>query len=289
MGLFRQVCFLALAPGLFAQAPPDAAEQTKILDAIREAALGFDRNLPDFICTQVTQRHAQRDQDSLLGIRMSNGRGGGSRSPANAKESGWEPVDAYEELLTYFGHHETYTVLKVNGKRVRPGEAPPPGLVSSGEFGSTLNGIFDPLSKADFEWKRWDILRGKPVYVFGFRISRENSSAELRAASTRITVGYHGLLFADRETKAVLRVTTEAETPVEFPLQGVRHVLDYGETAIAGVTFLVPLHGEMDSRTSSDFMQYGRLGGNSPQVTLRNEVSFRGYRKYATESVLKPE
>jgi len=24
---------------------------------------------------------------------------------ANAKESGWEPVDAYEELLTYFGGH----------------------------------------------------------------------------------------------------------------------------------------------------------------------------------------
>jgi len=46
----------------------------------------------------------------------------GSRSPANAKESGWEPVDAYEELLTYFGHRETYRCQDERGKRVGPGQ-----------------------------------------------------------------------------------------------------------------------------------------------------------------------
>jgi hypothetical protein len=72
-------------------------------------------------------------------------------------------------------------------------------------------------------------------------------------------------------------------------LQNVSHVLDYGETTIGGTRFLLPLQGDMESTMSEDFMQYGRPGGNSRQVTLRNEVSFVAYRKYSAEATLKPE
>ena len=162
-------------------------------------------------------------------------------------------------------------------------------MTSSGEFGSALSGIFDPRSHADFEWKRWDTLRSQPVYVFAYRIAKENSVSQLDAAGVRVVVGYHGLVFADRNTRQVMRVTTEVESPRDFPLRTVVKVLDYGQALIAGEHFLVPLHGEMEMRTSTDFMQYGRLGGNSPDVTLRNDTDFRAYRKYGVETTLKPE
>ena len=39
-------------------APPTSEEQAAILDEVREYALTYSANLPDFICTQVTTRFA---------------------------------------------------------------------------------------------------------------------------------------------------------------------------------------------------------------------------------------
>ena len=168
-------------------------------------------------------------------------------------------------------------------------EPSPPGLTSSGEFGSTLIHIFEKESKADFEWKREDTLRGHPVYVFAFHIEKQNSAAEMSAGAQKIIVAYHGLIYADKETETVLRVTTEAEVPPDFPLQGAVHVLDYGNFSIAGEKYLLPLHAEVQTRASEEFMRSGRVGDNAKQATLRNTVDFSGYRKYATESIMKPE
>ena len=289
MNPFRPLLLIAFASALCAQAPPDAAEQTRIIEALREAALAYDGNLPNFICTQVTRREVRAEPKDLAGVKAAPGGRGGSRSLNDVKSAQWEPVDSREEQLTYFSHRENYELLVLNGKPVAHGQTAPPGMTSSGEFGSTLSGIFDPRSHADFEWKRWDTLRSQPVYVFAYKIAKENSVSQLDAAGVRVVVGYHGLVFADRNTRQVMRVTTEAESPRNFPLRTVAKILDYGQAVIAGEHFLVPLHGEMEMRTSTDFMQHGRLGGNSPEVTLRNDTDFRAYRKYGVEATLKPE
>jgi len=56
----------------------------------------------------------------------------------------------------------------------------------------------------------------------------------LRAARTGSRWGTRAL-FAGPRTKTVLRVTTEAETPCAFPLQGVKHVARLRATAKMGV------------------------------------------------------
>src|ERR1039457_1387892 len=38
--------------------PPSSEEQAAILDEVRQYALNYSKNLPDFICTQVTRRYA---------------------------------------------------------------------------------------------------------------------------------------------------------------------------------------------------------------------------------------
>jgi hypothetical protein len=273
--------------GLLAQAPLDAAEQARVIAGMREASMAFDRNLPNFICTQTTHREIRFEPDLTLGIRTS-GRGQ-VPMPQSNRTGQWERVDSYEEQLSYFDHRESYSLVKMNGKPVKKKQDRPAGLSSSGEFGSTLIHIFEAESKTEFEWKRAETLRGRPVDVFAFKIAKENSAAEMTAGSQRIVVGYHGFVYADHETNTVLRVTTEADTPPDFPLQNVTHVLDYGKSNIAGESFLLPLHSEMQTRASEDFMKNGRIGPSAKQATMRNTVDFGGYRKYSAESTLKPE
>jgi hypothetical protein len=280
------IAISALLPG--ADGPPDAAETQKLIAAMREAALAYDSKLPDFICTQTTHRAVFREPNVLTGVKTSGQRGANLAGLNNA-EQGWKPMDSFEEQVTYFGHKETYKLVLMNGKRAKKDEAPPPGVASTGEFGSTLGGIFDPRSHADFQWKRADKLRGKSVYVFSFSVAKENSAAEIAAGPTKLVVGYHGFLFADRDANTMMRVTTEAEIPPDFPMQHVTHLLDYGEAVIAGEHYLVPLHSEMESRVSQDFANYGKTGGNSPLLTFRNKIDFKEYRKYGVEATLKPE
>ena len=285
---FALVCAaLALAAAASAQAPPTPAEQAQIIAEVRAYAEGYTGKLPDFICAQLTRREVTLvPTDALSGIRESvSGRGnpGGRISAAERKAS-----DTFEELLGYFDRKESYQLVKINGKKQKPGQPRPPGMTSTGEFGTTLRAVFDPESKTEFEWKKWDQLRGQPVAVFSFRVDQPNSQAQLDVPSRSVIVGYHGLVFAHRESHIVLRLTTEAEAPKDFPLQDVTHLLDYGEVEISGQKFVLPLHAEMQTRMSENFMKYGREFGNSPQVFLRNDVDFREYRKYTAESVLKP-
>jgi len=273
-----------------AEPPPDAPGTQRLVDAMREAALAYTSKLPDFICNQITHREFQRESGAgaaASSIRTSS-RGGGPPSGL-VNDHDWKPIDTIEQQLSYFSHQETYKLVSTDGRRAGAGEAAPSGMASTGEFGSTLAGIFDPPSHAEFKWKKWDKLRGRPVYVFSFAVAQENSTAQIEAGSRRIVAGYHGLLFVERDTNTFLRVTTEAEIPPDFPLQHVTHLLDYGPVVIAGEHYVLPIHSEMESRASQDFVDSGRIGGTSPMVNFRNKIDFKGYRKYGVEATLKPE
>ncbi len=271
-----------------AQAPPDPAAAQRLVDAMSEAALAYTSRLPDFICTQITHREFQRERPPAgASLHIGGSRSGPSSGPV--VDYDWKAIDAIEQQLTYFSHKETYKPVAINGTRAAAGKPSPSGLASTGEFGSTLAGIFDPQSHADFQWSRWDKLRGRPVYVFSFSVAKENSAAMIEAGGSRIVVGYHGLVFVERETSTFMRVTTEAEIPPDFPLQHVIHLLDYGPVVIAGEHYLLPIHSEMESRTSQDFVDSGRVGGTSPLVNFRNKIDFKSYRKYGVDATLKPE
>ena len=285
MPLGRSASVFLLVTAACAQTPPDATEQAKIISALRAYAEVYTSNLPNFICSQITKREVLFAASDTSSVRESSpGRGNFSVIRAGPARS----ADTFEEQLGYFDHRENYQLLKVDGKKQKPGQPRPPGLNSAGEFGTTLWGIFDPQSKAEFEWKKWETLRGQPVSVFSFRVEQSHSQAQLEVPSRAVVVGYHGLIYAARDSNIVLRLTTEADAPNDFPLQDVTHLLDYGRVEIAGQPFILPLHAEMQTRMSEDFMRSGREGGHSKQVFLTNQVDFREYRKYTAESVLKP-
>jgi hypothetical protein len=230
---------------------PSPAQQRKILEEVREYALAYDRKLPDFICAQVTRRFYDP-----TGLEF------------------WSAADTITAKLTYFENKEEKKVMMVNGKYLDMDYDKLGGATSTGEFGSLLREIFEPSSNATFAWERWATLRGRRMHVFSYRVPRAYSKWKLSYERTlEDTPGYRGLVYIDRDTGQVMRITLEAEDiPPSFPIQAATTKLDYDYQEISGNTFLLPLRSEMRMR--------------SGKTLVKNEVEFRMYRKFGADATI---
>ena len=147
------------------------------------------------------------------------------------------------------------------------------GASSSGEFGSILKEIFAPETETEFAWERWATLRGKRMYVFSFHVRQLRSQYSIYADAVKrtIIVGYHGLVYADRDTNMVMRIKLDVEDlPVDFPIQSVALDMNYDVSKISGQEYLLPLKSEIRSRE-------GRF-------LVKNEVEFRLYNRFGAET-----
>lgn len=231
---------------------PDSIEQKRILAEITENARNYTKGLPNFICLQVTRRYG--DNSGLENYRL---------------------IDTIAERLTYNEQKEDYKVVSINGvptagavKHEQMG-----GASSSGEFGSILKEIFAPETETEFDWERWATLRGKRMYVFSFHVRQSRSQYSIYSEAVKRTViaGYHGLVYADRDTNMVMRIKLDVEDlPVDFPIQSVALDMNYDLSKISGQEYLLPLKSELRSRE-------GRF-------LIKNEVEFRLYNRFGAET-----
>jgi hypothetical protein len=233
--------------------PPSAAEQARVLKEIREYALNYSKSLPNFICVQVTRRYADR-----TGMQF------------------WAPQDTITARLSYFEQKEDYKVMLVND---RPSEASFDalgGATSTGEFGSMLREIFEPDSHTRFAWERWATLRGKRTHVYKFYVSQLNSKYRIDwQRKQQIVVAYMGLIYVDRDTDTILRITLNCDIPPSFPVQEAATVLDYDMVKIGDREFMLPLKAVVNMREA--------------KYLTKNDVEFRMYRKFETDAVIKFE
>jgi hypothetical protein len=240
---------LACTPAA-AQRPP-RQEQQRILDTARQIAIEYTGKLPDFICTENVER-----TDRVTSSNMT--------------------VDRLTIQLSYFGQKERYKLLTINGTKTGQSFESLDGLISGGEFGSLLRGVFDPSSAADFQWKRSSELRKMHVAVYTYRVMRAKSHYMLgyrdpvgKLAS--LAAGYHGEVALDNETARVFRLTAAADDiPSESKILQSSVVVDYDFIKVAGQNYLLPSHSE--SHMERSYRQ------------VANVVTFAGYRKFETDS-----
>ncbi|HWB82979.1 MAG TPA: hypothetical protein VG675_02480 [Bryobacteraceae bacterium] len=242
--------------------PPSSEEQAAIIDEVREYALNYSRNLPDFICTQVTRRYAAAEPGTKYG-------GSAGSDPY------WQLQDTLTIRLSYFQQKEDYKLVLVNNRVTNQEYQALGGAVSSGEFGSMLRDIFERKTQAHFEWDHWGTLRGRRVLAFAYRVAKQNSDWRIDYEHRLDLVpGYSGLVEVDKETHKVMRVTLKADDiPAAFPIREAETVLDYDFQEISGNKFLLPLKAE--TRMKAD------------GVLTRNDEEFRLYRKFSTESQIQ--
>jgi hypothetical protein len=239
------------APVVRAQAPPpDSMEQAEVLAAMKEYALSYTNKLPNFLCVQITRRHYDPKDPRY--------RSGG---------------DSIQEQINFYEHKEKYTVQMHNGASVHNiSHDQLGGVTSSGEWGSMLHNIFTPESGAQFDWDHWGTLRGKPMYVFAYRIEKDRGYSMLdRETNKEYTSAYTGLVYADKETKEIQRITLKTvEIPSDFTIKDVELTLDYKATDISGHLYTLPFHFELNSvgihgksNNAADFKMYQVYGADT--------------------------
>jgi hypothetical protein len=237
--------------------PPSAEEQQKVLDQVTDYARNYVKQLPDFLCTQVTRRFFDPS-----GLEF------------------WQKMDTITEKLSYAEKKESYQVVLVN-------DTPQTGMTheqlggttSSGEFGTLIRDLFDPSARAEFAWERWGTIRKRRQHVYRYRVLQPNSKYSITWSSgpnstpQTIIAGYSGYIYADADNNLITRMTLRAEDiPPEYPIQKVDQVLDYDFTKIGESDYLLPLKSVVKSRAG--------------KILTKNELEFHNYRKFGTESVI---
>ncbi|HMF77809.1 MAG TPA: hypothetical protein VK604_19285 [Bryobacteraceae bacterium] len=235
--------------------PPDSVTQRKILDQMKEYALNYTQNLPNFVCVQVIRKAVD----------------------PNAGDS-YRSLGTVLAKVSYNEGQEHYNVYSVNGKltdstmdKVRGG-----GAMSTGEFGSLMREIFEAKSDAEFAWDHWGTLRGRRMAVFNYSIDSGHSSFSISYGAgegdeQRIITAYNGLIYADPATGEITRIKFVAvNIPKTFPVRATTEILDYDLVEISGQNYVVPKMAQL-------LMLAGR-------ESAKNEIEFRNYRKYGTDS-----
>ncbi len=235
--------------------PPDSEEQSKILDEAREYVLNYTKNLPNFICVQVTRRFID----------------------ASGKGTAYHTTDTITAKLTYDGQHEDYDViLKNNQPMTNVKMEDLGGTTSSGEFGTMMKQIFDPQSNAQFGWDHWATLRGRRTYVFTYDIAQSYSRYQIEEKDTKQSImpAYRGQVYIDRDTNMVTKLTLNPyDVPPDFPIRDVHVSLDYDFAKISDEEYMLPLKAVLTSRAD--------------RYATKNEIEFRLYRKFETGSTIK--
>lgn len=239
--------------------PPDSVHQREILDRIKEYATNYTSNLPNFICVEVVRRAIDPN--------------GGDH---------YRSIGTVLSRLEYIGGQEKYKVYSVNGKlqdTSMENASLGGGAISTGEFGSLMSEIFKERSEAEFGWDHWGTLRSRRMAVFNYFIDSGHSSWSINYSAgpgdnQRIITAYKGLIYADAETGEIARIQFVAvDIPRSFPVNETTEILDYDQVDINGQKYLCPLMARL-------LMTAGR-------EKSKNEIEFRNYRKFGTESDIK--
>jgi hypothetical protein len=230
---------------------PLTGDQKLLLDGIKTWSENYIRSLPDYICIQTTKRIAQ---------------------PAGLNS--WPSSDLVRQSVIWSGQQEKYEVLTVDGKPFNKGASGLGGNISTGEFGTIMNRLFDPESAAEFGYERRTTLRGVRVDVFAYQVSNAHGYM-LYSGLQKYESAWEGLIYADHANGTVLRISMECiGIPPNFPVHHLSMTLDYGRAKIGDREYMLPAHYELTQESS---------GG-----VTRNTAGYGEYRKFEAEATFSP-
>jgi hypothetical protein len=248
----RLLITLTVFAGVAAAQPPE--DLSAFIEQVRQQALAYDDSLPNFICTQETER-----------------------SSSKPGTDDWKVLDTLTIRLSYFGKKEDYRVTQVNGKPTDKSFSQIGGWKTVGDFGSMLRAVFREKSRAKFEWNRWDMWNGRKVAVMNYRIDKEhsgfNTNTHAFLHTNHTAWAAVGTVFADAENHQVFRLTVDSvEVPATDPVREVHIALDYAFQKIGDREYLLPAKSVSIMVFKSD--------------RKKSEAHFTGYRKFSADAAI---
>jgi hypothetical protein len=229
-----------------------APEQQKLWEEAASSALSYSARLPNFRCHRETHRLT---------------------APVKNAER-FSQTDTFIEEMDYESPKESYRTLEVNGLKSSMRRDALKGVRSRGEFGSMLKSIFRPEAAAKYQWAGRAMTGGALCDVFDVDVPVERSNFILTFNLRQEVAGFHGRVFVDEDSGLVRRIVLQgAGLPKDFGLQSPTFSLEYGMVHIAGEDHLLPLRSVLQVRQG--------------RQVVRNETTFRDYRKFDASSEIK--
>jgi hypothetical protein len=283
-----------------AAAAPDEADQRRMIAAARNYVAQTLPHLPNFLATRTINRYDD--------------------SPQEPKKGAW-PVRA--------GLHQVDTSSHEVSVRDERENQPPAqgsavwkqqiGLVSGGEFGTTLGMILTDTLQGNIAWSHWEQSPTGQLAVFEYSAPGSASHFEVigtiqrqaavegsatstggrrgilgigaqpndnpaRSSTVRVRPAYHGSISLDPATGTILRITIEAEMKDSVPFQRAAILVQYGPVTIGDRSFICPVRSLALSVAPTDATT---LEGNAPTEWF-NETLFTGYHRFAATTKLIP-
>ena len=273
--------------------PPDDAAQKRMLDAARNYVARTLPHLPNFLATRTINRYDD--------------------SPQAVTPGGW-PVRA--------GLHLVDTSSREISVRDERENQPPTqssavwqaqiGLISGGEFGTTLGMIMADTSQGKVAWSHWEQTATGTAAVFEYSVPKSAShfevigsfqrQAPLEGVSTpsgrrgtagigvrasglgstntsivRAIPGYHGSIWIDPAAGTILRITIEADAKEGNLYKRAAILVQYGPVLIGDSTFICPVR----SLALSVAVPGAQNVSEDAPAEWLNETLFIGYHRFA--------
>jgi hypothetical protein len=237
-----------------ATAPPPTAEQQRlILARVSRESLRYQRELPDLICTQLTNRSVDET-------------GTGKH---------WKRRDRLEVEDDYVGRFVNHKLLMMNGSAPRKNYQQLDGFLSETvlhSLGFLPRWIFGPQAKTSFEWRNWSMIDGKPMHVFAVHLPTSDSELTVTSDRQSTVSGVDGLIYVDATTSLVQRFEIQMDLPAGSVLQDGFVRIDYGSVTISERQYRLPVKAQVQARVRGSLE--------------RNETEVVRYQRYATETTL---
>lgn len=278
-----------------AKTEPEMAEQLRLIQGAANFASVTLERIPNFLATRSTRTF----DNSVLSMTPD-----ASRVDFLAGE-GLHSSGEYSRQITYRDGAEVNVEAAVaQGKQEKPSAAPQ-GLTSTGEFGPLLEIILRDSAKGKVVWSHWEQTRAGLAAVFRYQVPQEashytvdfccvidaaHSPAVGRRPFTNGEIsfqhfhgypGYHGYLYLDSETGAVLRVTLEVDFDAPDTAARMGEWVEYGMVKIGERDYLCPV------RTTAFTHRPPRRPGEPASVNL-NEVTFTNYHRFGSTARILP-
>jgi hypothetical protein len=265
---------------------PDDATQQRMLEAARSYVARTLPQLPNLLATRSIRRY----DDSAQGL----------------KKGGW-PVRLGLHLVDT--SNREISVWDERGSLPSAVWREQSGLISNGEFGSTLGMILADTIKGKMTWSHWEQIADDRAAVFQYSVPKLTSSYEvtgyqrpvaefanltgrqgvagigpqLSSHSSDITPtitkpGYHGSLWLDPATGTILRITLEADAKGGAPFQRASILVEYGPVEIGDSRFICPVRSvALYEATAS-----AQANLSDAAAEWLNIVLFTGYHRFGS-------
>jgi hypothetical protein len=235
---------------------PDERTFPEFLEKVRENAMAYSDNLPNFICTQITTRSERTFPES------------------------WRQVDNFVAELTYFEKKENYKVISIADRPAKTSTIENlQGTYSTGEFGTSLLVLFHPRTNAKFYFEESEFINGHETIRISYQVPKETGGNTISYNRERkIIAAYRGRCWIDPESFQVVRLEEKSiDIPRDFPITRAERTVDYELQNIAGQKYWLPVRAEI------------LLVEGAVNHYARNVIEFKKYRKYEAEVKILPE